>query len=175
MKKPLLLTTGLILALSVVGCSKTENLNTNTDKTNQESVTNNTISSEQLYSEINSLVESENIFELPFLKNESVKDLYFLSDVSDIIVDGIAYQAAMNVHIQDVIIVQTSDVDAVKNAFTDYLNSDAIRPYKDGYGGEHNITSIQNAIIGNVDNYAYLIAAPGATEIEKALLEKLNI
>ena len=105
---------------------------------------------------------------------ESITDVYFLSELSDVITDGVAYQAGMNVHLQDVMVIQTSDVDAVKDAISSHLESDSIKLFEDGYGGEQNIDSVKNAVVNNIGNYVYYIAAPNSTQIEEAITSVLN-
>ena len=176
MKKSLLVTSSLILALGITGCSNnsTNNVESNKEETSINHVMDDKDTTTQKLSEIKSLIEAEGTLQLPSMPLESITDVYFLSELSDVITDGVAYQAGMNVHLQDVMVIQTSDVDAVKDAISSHLESDSIKHFEDGYGGEQNIDSVKNAVVNNIGNYVYYIAAPNSTQIEEAITSVLN-
>lgn len=101
-------------------------------------------------------------------------DFPAFAEIQDKIVEGFASIAAMNVHFEDVVVVKTTDTDATIDALNNYLKSDTVKLYADGYGGEHNINSIQNAKIEAVGDYVYYIASPNVEKIETTILDYLK-
>ena len=99
-----------------------------------------------------------------------VKDHWILESVKDVIEDGIISQAMINVRLQDVILVKTSDMDAVEKAILEYKEN-SLRSFGDGYGGEDNITAVAESKLVKKDGYVYFIATPNASEVEAKLLE----
>ena len=116
MKKSLLITGSLILSLGVVGCSN----NTSTNQTEQTDIieqqnetANNEESANSKIDAVKSLLESEEVLPLMALQQPSAKDFYIFENVKDLIIDGVVSQAAINVKMQDVMVIETSDVDSI--------------------------------------------------------------
>ena len=80
----------------------------------------------------------------------------------------------MNVKFEDVVLVKTSEPETVVEALNTYLKSDSVKLFEDGYGGEDNITAVQNAKVGNVGNYVYLVASTNSDKIETLILDSLK-
>lgn len=103
-----------------------------------------------------------------------VKDFPAFEEIQNLIEDGFAYRALMNVKFEDVVLVKTSEPETVVEALNTYLKSDSVKLFKDGYGGEDNITAVQNAKVGNVGNYVYLVASTNSDKIETLILDSLK-
>lgn len=103
-----------------------------------------------------------------------VKDFPAFVDIQDKIEDGLASRAMISTQFQDIVVVKTSDVKATTDALNSYLKSDAVRPFADGYGGEENISTVQDAKVGSVGDYVYLVAAPHSEDIEELILNALK-
>lgn len=175
MKRKIILTSALLATLTLVGCTQG-----NTDESNQES-TNTTIEEStstetedaKTLSEVQAKILTEDLFPVAFHTLDA-KEFHVFTEVADKIEEGFVSQAMINVKFRDVIVVKTNDIETIKTTLEDYLASDAVRSFRDGYGGEDNIEAVSNAIINNKGDYVYLIATPNATDIESKLLEVLN-
>lgn len=101
------------------------------------------------------------------------KDHWIFENVKDAIVEGFVSQANINIKLQDVVVVKTTDTEAIVNALNTY-KEESLRLFAGGYGGEDNATSVANAILEVKGDYVYFIAAPNATAIETAILNKIS-
>jgi hypothetical protein len=101
------------------------------------------------------------------------KDHWMFADIADKIEEGFVSQALMNVKLQDIIVVKTTDTDAVVSAIEAYRES-SLQLFSGGYGGEENAEAAANSILEIVDDYVYFIATPNASEIESQILAKLK-
>lgn len=98
------------------------------------------------------------------------KEWWAFENVKDKIVEGFVSQALMNVKLQDVVVVKTTDTQAIVNAIEEYREG-SHKLFAGGYGGEDNATAAANAILQVKDDYVYFIAAPDASTIEAELLK----
>jgi hypothetical protein len=101
------------------------------------------------------------------------KDHWMFADVADKIEEGFVSQALMNVKLQDIIVVKTTDADAIVAAIEDYKES-SLQLFSGGYGGDENAEAAANAILEIYNDYVYFIATPNANEIEAQIMEKLK-
>ena len=101
------------------------------------------------------------------------QESYIFESVKDVIEDGFVSQAMINVKLQDVMLIKTSDVDAVEKAILDYKEN-SLRSFGDGYGGEDNVTAVAESKLVKKDGYVYFIATPNSSEIESKLLELIQ-
>lgn len=173
MKRNLILTSTLIMTLSLVGCGQkntdpSANSNEITEQTQQ------TTTSVASMDDIKSTILTTDLLRTPFDEAIDAKESFIFGEVADKIEEGFVSQAMMNVKFQDVIVVKTSDVETIKTTIEDYLASDIVKPFQDGYGGDDNIEAVNNAILSSTGDYVYLIATPNAKDIESKLLEVLN-
>ena len=169
MKKTLLVTGCLVLALGTVGCSKDNKENTPAQQNRQEQTTTTTVS----MSDIQESILSEDLLTYESTSIDA-KDSYIFESVKDSIQEGFFSQALIKVQFQDIAVIKTSDVKAIKTAIEEYLNSNSIRRFSDGYGGEDNAIAVSNAIVNNVGDYVYYIATTNAKDIEAKLLKILK-
>lgn len=173
-----------LLAFNVTACSNNNKTNTDTDNqpTNEQQTTNEqnnmdqqnpqeestpvlTSDMENIY---NKLIDSK-VLTIDASEPLPAKEYYVFETVKDKIEDGFITRALMNVKLQDVFVVKTTDTKAVEGALKEYLNSHEMISFGDGYGGEDNIESVRNAKIGTLNNYVYFIAAPNYQAIEDQL------
>lgn len=111
---------------------------------------------------------------LPQISDEtSVQEHWMFESVKDVIEDGFISQAMMNVKLQDVVLVKTSDADAVEKAILDYKEN-SLKMFADGYGGEDNATAVAESKLVKKDGYVYFIATPNASDVEAKLLELIT-
>lgn len=101
------------------------------------------------------------------------KDHWIFESVKDVIEDGFVTQAMINVKLQDVFFIKTTDVDAVEKAILEYKEN-SLRTFGDGYGGEDNITAVANSKLVKMGEYVYFIATKNADEVEAKLLELIK-
>lgn len=101
------------------------------------------------------------------------KEHWMFESVKDVIEDGFVSQAMINVRLQDVILVKTSDVDAVEKAILEYKEK-ALRLFAGGYGGEENEVAVAESKLVKKDGYVYFIATPNASDVEAKLLELIT-
>lgn len=101
------------------------------------------------------------------------KEHWVFDSVKDVIEDGFVSQAMINVKLQDVFFVKTSDMDAVEKAILTYKEQ-SLRNFEGGYGGEDNISAVANSKLVKKDGYVYFIATPNADEVEAKLLELIG-
>ena len=100
------------------------------------------------------------------------KDHWVFETVKDKIVEGFVSQANINIKLQDVFVVMTTDTEAVTNAIETY-KEESLRLFAGGYGGEENATAVANSILQTKGDYVYFIATPNATEVEAKILNKI--
>lgn len=124
-------------------------------------------------SDIKEAIMSEKLIDVEPLNEMDAKDFYALESVKDKIDEGFMLGAMINVKLRDVVVVKTSDAEAVTKALEDYKEN-SLKMFADGYGGEDNIESVSNSILKTVGNYVYFIATPNATAIETAILEVIE-
>ena len=101
------------------------------------------------------------------------KDHWIFEDVKDKIVEGFVSQAMINVKLQDVIVVKTTDTEAIVKAIETYKEG-SLQLFAGGYGGEDNATSVANSILEVKGDYVYFIATPNASDIEAKILKKIG-
>lgn len=122
---------------------------------------------------LSSNLEQSNLFTVKCM-TVPAKDFPAFLEIGDLIEEGFAITALMNVHFENVAVVKTQDPDAVVEAINTYLKSDSVRSFGDGYGREENITAVQNAKVAAIGNYVYFIATPNSDDIEKVVLDTLK-
>ncbi|RDY27058.1 DUF4358 domain-containing protein [Romboutsia weinsteinii] len=153
--KKILLICSLICTFALVGCSsdsKVKDVSTNDIK-------------EAILSE--KLIDEENIDDI------DAKEFYGFESVKDKIEEGFKLGAMINVRLRDVIVVKTSDPEAITKALEEYKEN-SLRMFADGYGGEDNIESVSNSILKTAGNYVYFIATPNASDIEASILKVIK-
>ncbi len=155
--KKLLIATSLVLSLNLVGCSSN----------NEETV------KEVPMSEIQTAVNTEELLAIQPFDSLDAKDFYIFQEVIDNIEEGFVTKAMINVKLQDVFVIKTDDVDAIKAILEQYKENE-LRSFADGYGGEENITAVSESILSSKGDYVYFIAAPNATEIEQTILDTIT-
>lgn len=159
MKKIALLLTAVVAGVGMVGCVK------NDEPVKQELTIKSDLSMTDVQKELReSGVLKESSFEQP------AKEHWVFESVKDKIEDGFVSQAMINVRLQDVMLVKTTDMDAVEKAILKYKD-ESLRSFADGYGGEENITAVADSKLVKKDGYVYFIATKNADEVEKKLLE----
>lgn len=114
-----------------------------------------------------------NLAEANVLKNQSMEvpaaEHWIFEGVKDKVEDGFVNQAMINVKLQDVIVVKTTDTEAVVKALEDYKEN-SLKMFGDGYGGEENITAVADSKLEVVGDVVYFIATENTQEVEDALL-----
>ena len=154
LKKSLMIMGVCVLSLGAVACSKEE-------------------------TKVVDLVQVQDVINTPELMNEQSvgvtdpKEHYIFEEVKDSIEDGFMIQAMMNVKLNDVFVVKTSNPDVIKEKIEDYKTNN-LKMFGDGYGGEDNITAVANAKLDQVGDYVYFIATKNSDEVEAKLLEQLK-
>ncbi|MGL4796871.1 MAG: DUF4358 domain-containing protein [Paraclostridium sp.] len=123
--------------------------------------------------DIKEAIMSKKLIDVEPLNEMDAKDFYALESVKDKIDEGFMLGAMINVKLRDVVVVKTSDAEAVTKALEDYKEN-SLKMFADGYGGEDNIESVSNSILKTVGNYVYFIATPNAEAIETAILEVIE-
>lgn len=117
----------------------------------------------------------KNLTEANVLKNPSMEtpatEHWIFESVKDTVEDGFVNQAMINVKLQDVIVVKTTDTEGVVKALEDYKEN-SLKMFGDGYGGEENITAVADSKLEVVGDIVYFIATENAQEVEDALLGK---
>lgn len=101
------------------------------------------------------------------------KDHWMFESVKDNIVEGFVSQAMINVKLQDVVVVKTTDTEAIVKAIETYKEG-SLRLFAGGYGGEENATSVANSILEVKGDYVYFIATPNASDVEAKILKKIS-
>lgn len=106
------------------------------------------------------------------LQNETInaKDHWVFNDIKDVIEDGFVSQAMINVQLQDIFFVKTTDTEAVVKVLEEYKNQ-SLRLFAGGYGGEQNASAVANSVLKTEGNYVYFIATQNTNAIEKELLK----
>lgn len=116
-----------------------------------------------------------NLTEANVLLNPSMEspaaEHWIFEEVKDKVEDGFVNQAMINVKLQDVIVVKTTDTDAVVKALENYKDN-SLKMFGDGYGGEENITAVADSKLEVVGDVVYFIATENAQDVENALLGK---
>lgn len=103
----------------------------------------------------------------------SAIDHWIFESVKDKIEEGFMSQAMINVKLQDVFFVKTTDMDAIEKAILDYKEN-SLKSFADGYGGEGNARAVANSKLVKMDGYVYFIATENADEVEAKLLELIK-
>lgn len=99
------------------------------------------------------------------------KEHWIFENVKDKIEDGFVSQAIINVRLQDVIVVKTTDVEATKKAIEEYKEN-SLRMFADGYGGDDNATAVADSKLESIGDVVYFIATPNVAEVENIILGK---
>lgn len=97
------------------------------------------------------------------------KEHWMFEDVKDKVEDGFVSQAMINVHLQDVVVVKTTDTDAVVKSIENYKEN-SLKLFAGGYGGDDNATAVADSKLEVVGDVVYFIATPNVEEVEKAML-----
>lgn len=160
--KKILLSAMLLSGVAMVGCNSTGNNET-------QIVVNKDLNMQSVQ---NSLLES-NVLKIDDTVEASPKEHWIFESVKDVVEDGFMTQAMINVKLQDVFLVKTTDMDAVEKAILDYKTT-SLRSFGDGYGGEENIVAVADSKIVKLDGYVYFIATENANEVEEKLLELIK-
>lgn len=159
--KKVFLVLSLVLTLGLVGCSSKGSSNEfkNVSASEVEKAVN---SSDALVEQSMSL---------------DINDFEYFNDVKDSIEEGFIIRAAMNVFLEDVIFIKTSDsenADKVFDALEGYKKDMVERPFGSGYGKEENATRAANTIVEKKGNYVYLIAAENAKDIQNIIIDTIT-
>lgn len=150
LKRSLLTAMIAVSAFSLIGCSN--------NKTKEVPV-----------AEIQAGIAKEEL--LPQAKEEiDAKEWWPLAEVKDKIVEGFASVALMNVKLQDVAVIKTTDTQAIVDALETY-QEESYKLFAGGYGGEDNATAVANAVLEVKGDYVYFIATPNASDVEAELLK----
>lgn len=140
-----------VSAFSLIGCS------------NEKQVT---------LAEIQTAIVKEEL--LPQGKQEiDAKEWWPFEEVKDKIEEGFVSMALMNVKLQDVVVVKTTDTQAIVDAIEAYKES-SLKLFAGGYGGDENATAVANSILEVKGDYVYFIATPDAANIEAELLKVIG-
>ncbi len=172
LKKIVISTLSLMLIVGLVGCSKEESKEVGKPES--------TVTEVQSKLDVDSLVTKLDNSELLPLKHEMSKEAsahFLFSDIKDSIESGIVSQALINIQLQDVFVIEgktEQDADKILNVLDEYKNSDSLRSFADGYGGEGNIDAMANSKLSKEGKVVYFIATPNADEIEKLILDNIG-
>lgn len=158
--KKMMVAVALLSGVAMVGCNNSENV--------EQSLVKKDLVIEDVKTQ---MLESGLLTQASF--ESSAKDFWVFESVKDVIEDGFVSQAMMNVKLQDVFFVKTTDVDAVEKAILEYKEN-SLRMFADGYGGENNATAVANSKLVKMDGYVYFIATANADEVEAKLLELIK-
>ena len=155
--KKIILVLSLVLTMGMVGCSS---------KGDNEYKD---VSVSQIQKAIESskdLVEQS----LPY----EINNFDYFNDVQDKITEGFIIRAAINLRLEDVIVIKTEDPDAIYTTLESYKEDMIMRPFGDGYGAEENAEYAANTIVEKKGDYVYLISAKNAANIEKTILSVIS-
>ena len=100
------------------------------------------------------------------------KDHWIFESVKDKIVEGFVSQANINIKLQDVFVVKTTDTEAVSKAIETY-KEESLKLFSGGYGGEENATAVANSVLQVKGDYVYFIATPNVAEVEAKILDTI--
>lgn len=159
MKKTLLILS-LVLTLGLVGCSS---------KSSNEYKNVSTSTVEKAITSSDLLVEQSMTYD--------INDFEYFNDIKESITEGFIIRAAMNVFLEDVVFIKTSNSDDLEKAYDaleDYKQDMIIRPFGSGYGKEENATRAANTIIEKKGNYVYLISAENAEDINNLIIDTIS-
>lgn len=171
-KKTLVLSTlsiSLAAGALLVGCSSNTETPSNDNNTKNE-----TTAKKVDLAKLESDIQNSGLLTFKSTTTNNIADFPALSEVADKVEEGFATMAMMNVQLQDIAVVKTTDTKALTDTLENYLNSQTMKMFGDGYGNETNISSAQNAKIGTVGEYVYFIAAPNTDKIEDLILSNLQ-
>lgn len=158
--KKMMVAVALLSGVAMVGCNNNENVEQSLVK---KDLVIDDVKSQMLESGLLKQNHQESL----------AKDYWVFDSVKDVIEDGFVSQAMINVKLQDVFFIKTTDVDAVEKVILDYKEK-SLRSFADGYGGEENITAVANSKLVKMDGYVYFIATENADEVEAKLLELIK-
>lgn len=159
MKKTLLILS-LVLTLGLVGCSS---------KSSNEYKNVSTSTVEKAITSSDLLVEQSMTYD--------INDFEYFNDIKESITEGFIIRAAMNVFLEDVVFIKTSNSDDLEKAYDaleGYKQDMIIRPFGSGYGKEENATRAANTIIEKKGNYVYLISAENAEDINNLIIDTIS-
>lgn len=120
--------------------------------------------------EMKTKLTEANVLKNPAMETPATEH-WMLEEVKDTIEDGFISQAMINVRLQDVVVVKTTDTDAVVKAIENYKEN-SLKMFGDGYGGDENITAVADSKLEVVGDVVYFIATENVQEVENALLGK---
>ena len=103
-----------------------------------------------------------------------INNFDYFNDVQDKITEGFIIRAAINLRLEDVIVIKTEDPDAIYTTLESYKEDMIMRPFGDGYGAEENAEYAANTIVEKKGDYVYLISAKNAANIEKTILSVIS-
>lgn len=165
--KRILIVLSLILTMGLVGCSsgsEFKNVSVSDIKKAIESS--------------NLLLENSMDFEFKDNKFGSKDDAFgnfdYFNDILDKVKEGFIIKAAINVRLEDVIVIKTDDADAIYTALEGYKKDMIDRLFGLGYGAEENADIAANTILEKKGNYVYLISAKNAKSIEEKIMEVIK-
>ena len=153
--KKILLVLSLVFSLGLVGCSSGSEYKDVSTSTIQKAIESSGL-----------LVEKS----MPF----DIKEFDYFNDVNEQITEGFIIRAAMNIRLEDVIVVKTTDADKVYSVMENYKKDMIERPFGDGYGAEENADIAASTIVEKKGNYVYLISAKNVDKVQDLILEKIK-
>ncbi|MEF9991060.1 MAG: DUF4358 domain-containing protein [Romboutsia sp.] len=155
--RKILLILALIFTMSLVGCSS---------KSDYKDVS---------VSSIQKAIESSNLLLEQPLSIDIIESDYF-NDVDEKITEGFIIRSAINLRLEDIIVVKSDfeNIDEIYNALSSYKDNMIIKSFGSGYGSEENANISSNTILDKKGNYAYLVSAKNAKEIEEVILNLIK-
>ncbi|MEG0842968.1 MAG: DUF4358 domain-containing protein [Romboutsia sp.] len=99
------------------------------------------------------------------------KEHWMFDGVQDKIEDGFVSQAMINIRLQDVVVVKTTDTKAIVSAIENY-KTNSLKMFSDGYGGDENITAVSDSKLEVVGDVVYFIATKNVSDVENIILGK---
>lgn len=155
--KKIILMLSLVLTMGMVGCSS------------KGSSEYKDVSVSQIQKAIESssdLVEDS----MPY----DISNFDYFNDVQDKISEGFIIRAAINLRLEDIVVIKTEDPDAIYTTLENYKEDMIVRPFGAGYGAEENADYAANTIVEKKGNYVYLVSAKNAANIEKTILSVIS-
>lgn len=155
--KKILLVLSLVLTMGLVGCSSKGG-----DEYKDVSI-----------KDIKSAVQSDKLLvEQPM--DFIIEDFDYFNDVEDKISEGFIIRAAINLRLEDVIVIKTEDPDTIYSTLESYKEDMIVRPFGDGYGAPENADIAANTIVEKKGQYVYLISAQNAKAIEEKIISVIS-
>lgn len=101
------------------------------------------------------------------------KEHWVFEEVKDVIEEGFVSQALINVNLEDVFFVKTTDMDKVEEALLKY-KEESLRLFGDGYGGEDNAKAVAESKLVKENGYVYFVATANANEVDAKIQELMK-